>query len=126
MANPRFYCIVPSLPGSPNITIAGYSGSVIESGQYLTMPVDRSGNVGSLGDRVLWRGLMAIVDDFSGIAAELRRIQTERLRHEKRADDAAPLSGRPAPILDPDHPMRRTAAGDLLYRRLVRPRRRSG
>jgi hypothetical protein len=29
------------------------------------------------------------------------------------------------PILDPDHPMRRTAAGDLLYWRLTRLRRRS-
>jgi hypothetical protein len=66
---------------------------------------------------------MAIVDDFAGIAAELRRIKKERSPIEKGRDDA-PAPDWAAPSLDPRHSMRRTAAGDFLYRRLVAPRRR--
>jgi hypothetical protein len=67
---------------------------------------------------------MAIVDDFSGIAAELRRIKKERSRTENGRGDA-PMPDWAAPSLDPRHPMRRTAAGDFLYRRLTRQRRRT-
>jgi len=55
---------------------------------------------------------MAIVDDFAAISAEVRRIQAERSRQEKPADETR---NEPAE----QHRMRSTIAGDLLYRRLV-------
>ena len=64
---------------------------------------------------------MAIVDDYAAISAEVRRIQAERSRQEKPADDRR---SEPAG----QHRMRATVAGDLLYRRLVsqQARRRWG
>jgi len=61
---------------------------------------------------------MAIIDDYLSIATELRRIQAEK-QSETAPSDA---SGNPGP----SHRMRTTAVGDLLYRRLVARRRRSG
>ena len=55
---------------------------------------------------------MAIVDDYAAISAEVRRIQAERSRQEKPADET-----RNEPALQ--HRMRSTIAGDLLYQRLV-------
>jgi len=60
---------------------------------------------------------MAIVDDYAGIAAELRRIRGEKSPPEKR--DETPLE--PAS----QHRMRTTITGDLLYRRLVANLRRA-
>jgi hypothetical protein len=59
---------------------------------------------------------MPIVDDYAAIAAELRRLQTKKSLQEKPADDAR---GAPAR----QHRMQATLAGDLLYRKLVSPRR---
>jgi hypothetical protein len=56
---------------------------------------------------------MAIIDDYAAISAEMRRIQAERSRQEKPAEE-----GRGEPVWQ--HRMRATIAGDLLYRRLVR------
>ena len=55
---------------------------------------------------------MAIIDDHAAIADELRRIRNTR---RTIADSGEP------PLIDaqPQHPMRRTAAGELLYRRLI-------
>ncbi|MGE5269861.1 MAG: hypothetical protein ACM3JG_09350 [Thiohalocapsa sp.] len=67
---------------------------------------------------------MAMIDDYAQIAAELRRIRAEHRTGQEAAQpplahDRAPQSlGRP-----PGHPMRRTLAGELLYRRLVSSRR---
>ena len=60
---------------------------------------------------------MAIVDDYAGIAAELRRIRAENLPPEKPT--VAPRE--PAS----QHRMRTTIIGDLLYRRLVANSRRA-
>ncbi len=59
---------------------------------------------------------MAIIDDYAGIAAELRRIQAES-RAEAKASEVPRDSAT-------GHPMRTTPAGEMLYRRLVLPRRR--
>jgi hypothetical protein len=59
---------------------------------------------------------MPIVDDYAAIAAELRRLQTEKLP----APDNTEASAEPVP----QHRMRATIAGDLLYRRLVSQRAR--
>ena len=56
--------------------------------------------------------VMAIVDDYAGISAEVRRIQAERSPQEKPADDARSEPTR-------QHSMQATIAGDLLYRRIV-------
>jgi hypothetical protein len=59
---------------------------------------------------------MAIIDDYAAISTELRRIQAERSPREKPVDAArSELTGQ--------HRMRQTIVGDLLYRRLVSPRR---
>ena len=58
---------------------------------------------------------MAIVDDYTAIAAELHRLRAE---HRSKAEAAAEQQN-VRPILPDQHPMRRTAIGDLLYRRLV-------
>ena len=65
-------------------------------------------------------GTMAIVDDYTAIAAELRRPKAKR-RPEATAT-AEQQNVRP--ILPDQHPMRRTAVGELLYRRLLSRRRR--
>jgi hypothetical protein len=58
---------------------------------------------------------MAIIDDYAAIAAELRR-----LRAERSADPPAPPDQPKArPVLGSWHPMRATAGGEALYRRLV-------
>jgi len=54
---------------------------------------------------------MAIIHDYDVIATELRRIRGEKTRPNTRAQ-ARPEPERP-------HRMRATAAGDLLYRRLL-------
>ncbi len=59
---------------------------------------------------------MAIVDDYAGIAAQLRRLQNERA---SKATTNVPQPGNP-PVPARWHPMRATPAGELLYRRLVR------
>ena len=59
---------------------------------------------------------MAIVDDYAAISAEVRRIQAEQSQREKPADDSRGEPGW-------RHPMQATIAGDLLYRKLVTPRR---
>ena len=70
---------------------------------------------GGCGDAAaVWQrsAQMAIVYDYTAIAAELRRLQLEKLS----ADDSA--SGVPAePVRQ--HRMQTTVAGNLLYRRLV-------
>ena len=58
---------------------------------------------------------MSIVDDYAGIAAELRRLKSEK----PPADNAADARREPSP-----HRMRATIAGELLYRRLVSQSRR--
>jgi len=63
---------------------------------------------------------MAIVDDYAGIAAELRRLRIERMRETQPAD----ADRGSEPLILPQHPMRATPAGELLYRRLVSRRRR--
>jgi hypothetical protein len=63
---------------------------------------------------------MAIVDDYTAIAAELRRLKAE---HRPEATAAAEQQNVRS-ILPDQHPMRRTAIGDLLYRRLVLRSRR--
>jgi hypothetical protein len=62
---------------------------------------------------------MAIVDGYAAIAAELRRLEAER-------QPKVPIAERlDVPAIRPDqHPMRRTAVGELLYRRLVLRERR--
>ena len=60
---------------------------------------------------------MAIIDDYAAIATELRRIKTERLPEK----DSVDVQGKPE---KPQHRMRTTIAGDLLYQRLVLRRRR--
>jgi len=57
---------------------------------------------------------MLIVDDYATIAAELRRLQTEK----SPANDSAEAPREPV-----SHRMRATIAGELLYRRLVSQRR---
>ena len=59
---------------------------------------------------------MAIIDDYASIATELRRLKAEKLPEKRSAD--APRE----PV--PQHRMRATSAGDLLYQRLVLRRRR--
>jgi hypothetical protein len=54
---------------------------------------------------------MAIVDDYASIATELHRIRAGKSAAEKRAVMH--------PSAEPEHRMRATVAGDLLYRRLV-------
>ena len=54
---------------------------------------------------------MAIVEDYHAIAAELRRLRSNAIRTDM--DRNAGEEG------EPRHPMRRTLAGELLYRRLV-------
>jgi hypothetical protein len=63
---------------------------------------------------------MAIVNDYAAIASELRRLQAER------SADPLPPSDEPnvRPILGSWHPMRATATGEALYRRLIAQRRR--
>jgi hypothetical protein len=58
---------------------------------------------------------MAIVDDYASIAAELRRLQAERMPKGETVEPEAQL---------PWHPMRATPAGEQLYRRLVARRHR--
>jgi len=60
---------------------------------------------------------MAIIDDYTAISAEVRRIQAEKSRPEKPGD---------TPRSEPtwQHRMRATVAGDLLYRKLVTRRLR--
>jgi hypothetical protein len=53
---------------------------------------------------------MSIVDDYTAIAAELRRLKGEKLP----ADNSTDTPREPSP-----HRMRATIAGELLYRRLV-------
>ena len=58
---------------------------------------------------------MAIIDDYAGIAAELRRIQAEKklpAEKEPADDDATWMPGWP-------HLLRATPAGEARYRRLV-------
>jgi hypothetical protein len=63
---------------------------------------------------------MAIVDDYAGIAAELRRIRTEK-SPEKEKPAEAPRE--PAS----QHRVRTTIPGELLYRRLIAKKsRRAG
>jgi hypothetical protein len=57
---------------------------------------------------------MAIVDDYASIATELHRIRAGKPAAEKRAGMH--------PEAEPEHRMRATVAGDLLYRRLVSQR----
>ena len=59
---------------------------------------------------------MAIVQNYAAIAAELRRLQSERGRREESADRPVEQV-RPAPATR--HPMRATPAGERLYRRLI-------
>jgi len=56
---------------------------------------------------------MAIVDDYAGIATELRRIQAEKAQRSESADDEQWE-------LATSHRMWKTKAGEELYRRLVR------
>ena len=63
---------------------------------------------------------MAIVNDYAAIAAELRRLQVERGADPLRPPDQPNVR----PILGSWHPMRATATGEALYRRLVAQRRR--
>ena len=63
---------------------------------------------------------MAIVDDYTAIAVGLQRLRAER--RPKVTTGAEEQNVRP--ILPEQHPMRRTAVGDLLYRRLVLRNRR--
>ncbi|HEX2151261.1 MAG TPA: hypothetical protein VHG31_04590 [Stellaceae bacterium] len=60
---------------------------------------------------------MSIVDDYAAIAADLRRLRTEKLP----ANDSVDAPREPAP-----HRMRATIAGELLYRRLVSQQARLG
>jgi hypothetical protein len=60
--------------------------------------------------------MMAIVDDYAAIAAELRRIRAEKPPDEDPAEVARELA--------PQHRMRTTIAGEQLYRRLVLRSRR--
>jgi hypothetical protein len=63
---------------------------------------------------------MAIVDDYAGIAAELRRIRAEKLPEKPTVAPREPAS---------QHRMRATITGELLYRRLIAkkaPTRRDG
>jgi hypothetical protein len=53
---------------------------------------------------------MAIVDDYAGIAAELRRIRAEKLPEKPTVVSREPAS---------QHRMRTTITGELLYRRLI-------
>ena len=62
---------------------------------------------------------MAIVDNYAGIATELRRLQAERAAASGKVSEQ---NDRAVPAVR--HPMRATPAGELLYRRLVSQRRR--
>ncbi|MGD9615978.1 MAG: hypothetical protein AB7H90_00060 [Alphaproteobacteria bacterium] len=61
---------------------------------------------------------MPIVDDYTAIAAELRRLRSEKLPNQDNPDVSAGAGQQ--------HRMRATIAGDLLYRRLVSQRARRG
>jgi hypothetical protein len=64
---------------------------------------------------------MAIVDDYAAIAAELRRLQAER-----GTDPLSPPDQQDRrPILGSWHPMRATATGEALYRRLLSQSRKA-
>jgi len=58
------------------------------------------------------RHIVAIVDDYAGIAAELRRIRAEKLPEKEKP---AVAHSEPAS----QHRMRATITGELLYRRLI-------
>ena len=60
---------------------------------------------------------MAIIDDFPAIAAELRRLRAAGRKVQQEDEEPA------SEDVQPRHPMRRTRAGELLYRRLVMRRR---
>ncbi len=63
---------------------------------------------------------MAIIDDYAGIAAELRRI-----RAEKSPEKEKPAEAPREPAWQ--HPMRTTISGELLYHRLIATKsRRAG
>jgi hypothetical protein len=64
---------------------------------------------------------MAIVDDYAGIATELRRLQAERAAAAGKGQGP---DERVRAVPAARHPMRATPAGELLYRRLVSQRRR--
>jgi len=64
---------------------------------------------------------MAIVDDHAAIAAELRRLRAERDTEPAVPPDQPNVR----PILGSWHPMRATATGEALYRRLVAQRRKA-
>jgi hypothetical protein len=64
---------------------------------------------------------MAIVDDYAGIATELRRLQAERAAAAGKGQ-GPDVGDRTVPAAR--HPMQATPAGELLYRRLVSQRRR--
>jgi hypothetical protein len=59
---------------------------------------------------------MAIIDDFANIAAEIRRLRAEQVPADMTEDQ-------PTEDDRPGHRMRRTIAGELLYKRLVTRRR---
>jgi hypothetical protein len=59
---------------------------------------------------------MDIIDDYAAISAEMHRIRAERSPQEEPADDARSEPAR-------QHRVRAMIAGDLLYRKLVTPRR---
>jgi hypothetical protein len=61
---------------------------------------------------------MPIVEDYAAIAAELRKLRSEK----RPAPDTTEAPAEPMP----QHRMRATIAGDLLYRRLVSQRVRGG
>jgi hypothetical protein len=60
---------------------------------------------------------MAIVDDYAGIAAELRRIRAEKLPEKPTVVSREPAS---------QHRMRTTITGELLYRRLISKKASTG
>jgi hypothetical protein len=63
---------------------------------------------------------MSIVEDYAGIAAELRRIRAEKLPEKFTVAPREPAA---------QHRMRATITGELLYRRLIAkkaPTRRDG
>jgi hypothetical protein len=63
---------------------------------------------------------MAIVDDYTAIAAELRRLRAERRGDSSPTPDQQPVR----PLSGSWHPMRATAVGEALYRRLLSQKRR--